>query len=72
METQRRISQKKLMRETDPIMPVLKAMKLDETRSWPRNRRTVVRSTMYMVVDQLGYDFITRMSDEKIYVTRVK
>ena len=71
METTK-MSRKMLMRETDPIMPVLRVMKPDDTRSWPRRRRAVVRGAMYQVADTLGYKFVTRVSDEKIYVTRVK
>ena len=63
---------KKQMRELDPIMPVLKAMKVDETHAWAKKRRTIVRTTMYAVADQLGFSFITRTSEDKIYVTRVK
>ena len=53
-------------------MPVLKAMKVDETHAWAKKRRTIVRTTMYAVADQLGFSFITRTSEDKIYVTRVK
>ena len=67
-----KISRKVLMQETDPIMPVLRAMKKDDTRSWQKRRRAVVRGAMYQIADTLGYKFITRVSEEKIYVTRVK
>ena len=65
-------STKRIMRETDPVMPVLKQMEVDETHAWDMKRRNTVLATMAIVSDQYGYKFVSRRGVGKIYITRIK
>lgn len=61
-------------KESEPIMPVLKAMKLGEECSWDLRRATVVKPTIKQVEWRTGHKFKTTTTKVKgkIFVTRIK
>lgn len=59
-------------RANDPLIPVLRGMALDETRSWDSKRRFTVNAAKWRVEQLEGKKFIQRTVDGKIYVTRIK
>ncbi len=63
---------KRGIRRDDPVMPVLKTMEIEETHSWDKKRMATIATTKRIVEVQTGKKFITRTSDEKMYVTRVR
>ena len=72
MEKGTNVSQKIFMQNTDPVMPVLRQMEVDETHAWDMRRRNTVQATMGTVSAQYGFKFVSRRGEGKIYVTRVK
>lgn len=66
------ISTKRENRRKDPIMPVLRTMEIEETHSWDKKRINTIAASKRIVEIETGMKFITRTSDDKIYVTRVR
>ena len=59
-------------RENDPLSPVLRAMEVNETRSWPAKRRFTVNATKWQVEVKEDKKFIQRTCDGRVYVTRIR
>lgn len=66
------INQRKANMENDPVMPILRRLKIGETHSWDKKRANTIWANKRIVELQKGVKFVSRTSEEKIYVTRTK
>lgn len=56
----------------EPIMPILKKMKLYSFHAWNRERSDTVKVIKRQVEIRTGFKFKTRSDDRYIIVTRIK
>ena len=68
------MTKKNVIEEKESIAPVLKEMKLWETKTWPLHRFTSVRASYQVVGTQMCYKYTSKINRENnvIEVTRIK
>lgn len=57
--------------QNDPIMPILKSMKIGDTHSYPCSRMNTVKSIVSQVQVTTGRIFRTKLERPLLHVTRI-